>query len=119
MLFLVLIIGRKIGGSCRWIDLGFMNFQVSELTKLSTIIFLATRLNQKPTLEDGYKISDLITEIFLNDENLESMIAKKKEKLELLYYLKKKGFKTMFYDGIIKALKGVTTLEEVYNVVKL
>ena len=65
LLFLVLIIGRKIGGSCRWIDLGFMNFQVSELTKLSTIIFLATRLNQKPTLEDGYKISDLITEIFL------------------------------------------------------
>ena len=67
----------------------------------------------------GFNGRTIITEIFLNDENLESMIAKKKEKLELLYYLKKKGFKTMFYDGIIKALKGVTTLEEVYNVVKL
>ncbi len=63
LLFLVLIIGRKIGGSCRWIDLGFMNFQVSELTKLATILFLATRLNQKPTLKDGYKIPDLFPEI--------------------------------------------------------
>lgn len=67
----------------------------------------------------GYAGRTLITEVFLNDENLESMISKKKEKLELLHYLRGKDYKTMFYDGLLKALKGVTTLEEVYRVAKL
>nr|WP_246831049.1 GspE/PulE family protein [Nautilia sp. PV-1] len=67
----------------------------------------------------GYAGRTLITEVFLNDENLESMISKKKEKLELLHYLRGKDYKTMFYDGLLKALKGITTLEEVYRVAKL
>jgi len=67
----------------------------------------------------GFSGRTLITEVFLNDENLEAMISKKKDKLDLLHYLKGKDFKTMFYDGLIKALKGITTLEEVYRVAKL
>jgi len=67
----------------------------------------------------GFIGRTLITEIFLNDENLESMIAKKKEKLELLHYLRGKDYKTMFYDGLIKAMHGITTLEEVYKVAKI
>jgi len=66
----------------------------------------------------GFSGRTLVTEVFLNDEKLESMIAKNKEKTELLEYLKSKGFKNMFYDGLIKALKGETTLEEVYKVAK-
>jgi len=61
----------------------------------------------------------LITEIFISDETLESMIAKGKEKIELLNYLKSKGYQPMFYDGLIQALNGVTTLEDVYKVAKL
>ncbi|HPV21180.1 MAG TPA: rod shape-determining protein RodA [bacterium] len=64
LLFLVLIIGKKIGGSQRWLDLGFMNFQVSELTKVSIILFIAYRLNMKPTLEDGYNLFDILPEFF-------------------------------------------------------
>ena len=67
----------------------------------------------------GFSGRTLITEIFLNDENLEALISKNKDKLELLHYLQKKGYKTMFYDGLLKALKGITTLEEVYKVAKL
>ncbi|WP_456480408.1 GspE/PulE family protein [Nautilia sp.] len=67
----------------------------------------------------GFAGRTLITEVFLNDENLETMISKKKDKLDLLHYLKSKGFKNMFYDGLIKALKGITSLEEVYKVAKL
>jgi general secretion pathway protein E/type IV pilus assembly protein PilB len=67
----------------------------------------------------GFAGRTLITEVFLNDENLEALISKKEEKLELLHYLEGKGFKTMFYDGLIKALNGLTTLEEVYRVAKL
>jgi len=62
LLVLVLIIGKKIGGAQRWLDLGFMNFQVSELTKLSIILFIAQRLNLKPTLEDGYNLFDILPE---------------------------------------------------------
>jgi general secretion pathway protein E/type IV pilus assembly protein PilB len=66
----------------------------------------------------GFSGRTLVSEIFLSDEKLESMIAKNKERTELLEYLKSKGFKNMFYDGLIKALKGETTLEEVYKVAK-
>ena len=67
----------------------------------------------------GFAGRTLITEVFLNDENMESLIAKKKEKLELLHYLRGKDYRTMFYDGLLKALKGITTLEEVYRVAKI
>ena len=67
----------------------------------------------------GFAGRTLVTEVFLNDEKLEAMISKKKEKLDLLSYLREKDYKTMFYDGLLKALKGITTLEEVYRVAKL
>ncbi|HNW82612.1 MAG TPA: rod shape-determining protein RodA [bacterium] len=63
LLVLVLIIGKKIGGAQRWLDLGFMNFQISELTKVSIILFMSYRLNMKPTLEDGYNLFDLVPEV--------------------------------------------------------
>ena len=67
----------------------------------------------------GFSGRTLITEVLLNDEHLEYLISQKAEKLEILNYLKSKGFKTMFYDGLIKALEGITTLEEVYRVAKI
>jgi type II secretory ATPase GspE/PulE/Tfp pilus assembly ATPase PilB-like protein len=67
----------------------------------------------------GYGGRTLISEIFLNDERLESMISKEKEKIEILNYLRSNGYQTMFYDGLIKALKGLITLEDVYKVAKL
>jgi rod shape determining protein RodA len=62
LLALVLFIGKEIGGAQRWLDLGFMNFQVSELTKISIILFIAHRLSMKPTLEDGYNLFDVFPE---------------------------------------------------------
>ena len=67
----------------------------------------------------GYLDRTLITEIFLSDEKLEGMIAKNKERIEILKYLESKGFKKMFYDGLQKAIEGETTLEEVYRVAKI
>ena len=64
LLVLVLLIGKTIGGSQRWLDIGFMNFQVSELTKISVILFLAYQFNLKPTLEDGYNLFDILPEAF-------------------------------------------------------
>lgn len=43
-LIAVLLVGITINGSQRWISLGFMQFQPSELAKLATILFTATYL---------------------------------------------------------------------------
>ncbi len=67
----------------------------------------------------GYLGRTLISEIFLNDDKLESMIAKNKDRVDILRYLESQGFKKMFFDGIIKAKNKITTLEEVYRVAKL
>jgi len=67
----------------------------------------------------GYLGRSLITEIFLNDDKLEGMIAKNKDRIDIVRYLETQGFKKMFFDGIIKAKNKITTLEEVYRVAKL
>lgn len=41
MLALVLVIGETVNGAKRWIDVGFTNFQPSELAKILLIIFFA------------------------------------------------------------------------------
>ena len=67
----------------------------------------------------GFLGRTLITEVFLQDEKLESMIAKNKDRVDMLKYLEERGFKSMFFDGLIKAKNKITTLEEVYRVAKL
>lgn len=42
MLILVVFIGKTVGGSQRWLSLGFMNIQPSELAKLATVIILSS-----------------------------------------------------------------------------
>lgn len=41
LLALVLLIGREVNGSTRWINLGFINVQPSEFMKLFVVVFLA------------------------------------------------------------------------------
>jgi len=46
-LIIVLVAGKQVGGAERWINLGFMTFQPSELAKFSMIIHFATLINRK------------------------------------------------------------------------
>ncbi|MCK4846176.1 MAG: rod shape-determining protein RodA [Deltaproteobacteria bacterium] len=64
MLIATLIFGRTIGGSQRWISLGFINFQPSELAKIAFIIALAARLSEKAPLK-GLDIKDLLVPLVL------------------------------------------------------
>lgn len=41
LLLLVLVVGKEVNGSTRWINLGIFNIQPSELVKLFVVIFLA------------------------------------------------------------------------------
>ena len=46
LLILVLIVGREINGSVRWIPLGLFNLQASEVAKLCVVIYLAGYLER-------------------------------------------------------------------------
>jgi len=47
LLALVPLIGVEAGGAKRWIDLGFMSFQPSELAKIGLIVFFAAFLSER------------------------------------------------------------------------
>ncbi len=60
----------------------------------------------------GYKGRTAIVEILLLDEEMDEIIADSGSKAELKQAARKKGFKNMKDDGILKVLEGITSLEE-------
>jgi cell division protein FtsW len=48
LLVAVLVIGTAVNGARRWIPIGFMNFQPSELAKLSLALWTAALLSRRP-----------------------------------------------------------------------
>jgi len=58
LMLLVPFVGVKSGGSLRWIHLGFMSLQPSELAKLVVVFILAKRL-QYDQPSGGYRLRDL------------------------------------------------------------
>ncbi len=58
LLILVLVLGREINGSKRWLNLGFVGFQPSELAKIAVILSLASWF-QRNARPGGYTLRDL------------------------------------------------------------
>jgi rod shape determining protein RodA len=58
LLILVLIVGKVSSGSQRWLSLGFINFQPSELAKLSIVIILSQFFSTHGEYDD-YRLRDL------------------------------------------------------------
>ena len=65
----------------------------------------------------GFKGRIGIYEIIKNDPDLEKFIAASPGHAEILEFLRQKDFVSMFQDGVLKVLEGITSLEEVENVV--
>lgn len=65
----------------------------------------------------GYKGRVGIYEIIPVDADLEKLITKSPSHAEVIELVKKKGFVSMYQDGIIKILQGITTLEELEDIV--
>ncbi|HHM02373.1 MAG TPA: putative lipid II flippase FtsW [Caldithrix abyssi] len=55
LLLTVLLAGKEIKGAHRWFNLGFANFQVSELTKLAVIMFFAHWLSSRDMTAGRYR----------------------------------------------------------------
>ena len=65
----------------------------------------------------GYRGRVGIFEALLIDDELENLILKSPSIAALKKAAIKKGMVTIYQDGVIKALEGITTLEEVERVV--
>jgi len=69
-------------------------------------------------LDSGYMGREMVSEVLVIDEHLQSMIARGESKEDMLSYALKQGFVTMFADAAIRASQGKTTIEEAYRVAK-
>ena len=65
----------------------------------------------------GFKGRTAIVEAFSSDETVEEMILKGERASSIAGYLRTKGFKTLFQNGLQMAMHGLTTLAEVESVV--
>jgi len=64
LLVLVMVLGRSTSGSQRWLQLGFISFQPSELTKIALILAL-TRFFTEKEMPRGYGLRDLAVPFLL------------------------------------------------------
>lgn len=64
----------------------------------------------------GYKGRSAIHEILVIDEDIRKMVLNHADGSEIQQQARKAGMKTLYEDGLVKALQGVTTLEEVMRV---
>ncbi|HJN62860.1 MAG TPA: GspE/PulE family protein [Candidatus Paceibacterota bacterium] len=69
--------------------------------------------------DTGYSGRTGIFEAILIDDEMEQLISKKPREIEVEELAKKQGILTMKEDAVIKALKGITSLEEVRRVIEL
>jgi len=66
----------------------------------------------------GYLGREMISEVLVVDDNIQSMIARGASKEDISNYADKNGFISMFKDATVRAANGKTTIEEVYRVAK-
>ncbi len=67
----------------------------------------------------GYRGRIGIFEAILVDENIEKLILKKPGETEILKAAESQNILNMKQDGVLKAIKGITTIEELQRVVEL
>ena len=67
----------------------------------------------------GYAGREMISEVLTVSNEMARMIASGEPKEKLEAQANKEGFKSMFSDGVDKAIEGRTTIEEIYRVARL
>ena len=64
----------------------------------------------------GYKGRSAIHEVLVMDDDIRRLVLKREDAGVLQNQARRAGMRTMYEDGLMKALRGVTTLEEVLRV---
>jgi len=70
-------------------------------------------------LGTGFKGRVALYEIMEIDEDMRTVISKQPESMSVRENALKKGMRTLIQDGILKAVKGITTVEEVLQVTQV
>ena len=65
ILILTLFVAPKVKGASRWIDLGFIQFQPSELAKIILVMHLATMIERKDAMIQDFQKGFLMTMIWI------------------------------------------------------
>lgn len=68
--------------------------------------------------QTGYMGREMLSEILPISEKIASMVAQGADKDDIAAQADKEGFINMYKDGIIRAAKGVTTIDEILRVTK-
>ena len=68
--------------------------------------------------QTGYLGREMISEVLIVNDKIQSLIAANASKDELLKAALDNGFIDMLSDGILKAASGITSIEEIFRVVK-
>ncbi|WP_169785191.1 GspE/PulE family protein [Campylobacter curvus] len=69
--------------------------------------------------QTGYLGREMISEILPISDTIASMVANNASKDDIKKVAYDEGFIDMFHDGIVRAARGITTIEEVYRVAKI
>lgn len=99
---------------------------ISQRLVLKLCEFCKIKVNEKENIFEnfgcpkcnltGYKNREIISELFVIDEKISSMICKKTDINEIINYCKTKGFRTLFENGMLKVKEGIVNIKEVYKV---
>lgn len=92
-----------------WIKNELPNFDYEESKSKGNYVYESVGCEH---CTDGYRGRIALTEVLDVDEKLRSMISKKTQIDVIKKYILDNGYKTLKHDGIIKALSGITSLDE-------
>jgi type II secretory ATPase GspE/PulE/Tfp pilus assembly ATPase PilB-like protein len=120
---------RRICPACQKIE-EVPSAEFDELTKVVEIIkkirpsltdlTIPTELPKAPGCEicshTGYKGRICVVEMVTIDFEMKDLILNKASSTKMIEAARRKGMLTMREDGVLKVLKGITTLEEVHRV---
>jgi len=68
--------------------------------------------------QTGYMGREMLSEILIVSEKISTMIAQGSSKENIKKQALDEGFVDMYRDGVLRAAKGITTIEEVIRVAK-
>lgn len=92
-----------------WIKDEIINFDYEKEKNRNNFIYKANGCNQ---CSNGYKGRIAIIEVLTIDDNLRSLISRKATAAEIRNYVMRQGYKTLKFDGIIKAIRGIISIDE-------
>jgi type IV pilus assembly protein PilB len=114
----------KIFGNYNLLDLNkdnkshIKNFRTFVTAQISGKITLTRGKGCHVSSNTGYYGKLALHEVLHIDKRMKELIVKSLPNLEFEQYLKEKEYKTILYDGLLKAREGKTTVEEVMKVVE-